>query len=464
MYKIELIQNFELFDVDVQEIEHSQKEITSIKPRLKLIAKQSCEFSCNQFYDFPVLVDEDGSLWVDAALFLLEYLKGISPPPSGTLLSVAYDLLAFGNWLSEEEVDYLDINSEHQRALPTYRFTFFLQNNLRLGKLAVSTSRRRINTVCRFYTWLQKTNKIPNRQLWVSEKRLISYSHDRGHFQKHYESNNLSQSLKLSKATETSKREVLDGGRLRPLRTNEIIALRSCLNEIENVEMSLAIDIALCTGARLETVFTLREGNFILSETDTLQPTRILIGGNSLVANKNDKQMVLHIPSNINKRMMIYLKSAQRKKRLSYSNHNFPTPENEYAFLTKSGFAYYISKTCPNRKNYKFRPTGNSITQFFHGTLRRKLVKEGFHFPLKFHDLRATFGTRLIAWEQLNRENSKLEPFAPSEQLYLLNYVKERLGHSSVETTLRYISFVMEDVELKPIQDDYEEFLLGEEL
>ena len=54
-----------------------------------------------------------------------------------------------------------------------------------------------------------------------------------------------------------------DSGKLRPLPKDEQQALVESLKRIANTEMTLAFIFALTTGARLQTVFTLRRKHFI---------------------------------------------------------------------------------------------------------------------------------------------------------------------------------------------------------
>jgi integrase len=58
--------------------------------------------------------------------------------------------------------------------------------------------------------------------------------------------------------------------------------------------------------------------------------------------------------------------------------------------------------------------------------------------PLRFHDLRHTFGTRMIAKADILR-------------------VKERLGHADVQTTMRYLHYVPRPDDARLVDEAFEQ-------
>lgn len=76
----------------------------------------------------------------------------------------------------------------------------------------------------------------------------------------------------------------------------------------------------------------------------------------------------------------------------------------------------------------------------------------GFNFS--FHDLRATFGMNLL---------DKLMPLVDSKELKLshaLIHIKERMGHSSLSTTEKYLNFRERHKIKEQAQDNYETYLM----
>jgi len=84
-----------------------------------------------------------------------------------------------------------------------------------------------------------------------------------------------------------------------------------------------------------------------------------------------------------------------------------------------------------------------------------------FKREIGFHDLRATYGVNLVhlLMKQLDKTILGQDD---SEFFYILNFVKQRMGHASVVTTLRYLRFKTDQSLLIKIQEDYEAFLFGE--
>ena len=169
------------------------------------------------------------------------YYQAVKTPAPSTLVSVARDLLAFRRWLFAEELDYKDCSQRFQNSLPTYKFTRHLQGEINDRRLAVSTAKRRINVVIRFYRWLQDCKIITHQGLWkITKQKVISGLGIHSFFQTHI-TTDLSKSLGLKTISLPRDGVVEDGRRLLPLTPAETNLLREVLDEISNTEMSLSL-------------------------------------------------------------------------------------------------------------------------------------------------------------------------------------------------------------------------------
>lgn len=223
--------------------------------------------------------------------------------------------------------------------------------------------------------------------------------------------------------------------------------------------MTLAFHLALGTGGRLQTIFTLRHCHFDQPAQLKHNRVQILVGGRSLVSTKNNKPMVIEVPARLYERVRTYLRSERYLARLRRACHVYESETNQYAFLTRMGRPYYMSHTDPFWAHYLEPPRGNAITQFIRQQLKPALKLAGHSFCFQFHDLRATFGTNLLrAIDQLYGYSAHHDPNSP-DHYRMLMYVRERMGHSSIKTTEGYLNYRADRSMSEQVQDRYEEFL-----
>jgi len=465
MASLEIIRNFDLYDIefDVDEsVTQINTSVVPLRPQLEVLKRESEEFEYNSVFDYPVIVNDRGAPWVDGNLYILNKLKGISTVKPKTLLSVANDLNQFWHWSLIHEIDFLD-NDGPRLKTPLYRFNRYLYDSIITGSLASSTAVRRMNAIIQFYSWLIQNNIISQGSLWQEREISIHYPNAYGSFlSKKVVTRDLTANLRRAKCKDRSDGIIYDGGALRPLQRAELRVLLATLSSIGNTEMTLAFEFALLTGARLGSVFTLRVQDFAkpLSEFD--QMPKIKIGGLSQTNAKNDKEMVLLVPPKLYERFRVYLKGERHAKRKRLSKHTFNEPgASEYVFLTNRGTAYYLGNQDDNQEKYSNGREGNAISQFVSRTLKPRLRKQGHYFPFKFHDLRATFGINLLEWEVRTHRLHNWESSGSPDYIRILNYIRERLGHSSISVTEGYLTYKTNRTMLKNIQGDYEDFLLG---
>lgn len=465
MASLEKIRNFDLYDTELNfenPVNQINTSVIPIRPQYNLLKVESNEFLDKSVFDFPVIVNDRGIPWTNGNLYLLQKLKGISRVKPSTLLSIAKDLKSFLSWSVIEGIDYLD-NDGPLLKTPLYRFNRYLYDLIVSGSLANTTAVRCMGAIIQFYSWLIQENRISQHSLWQELEISIYYPNSYGSFtSKKVITRDLTKNLRRAKCRDRLDGIIYDRGSLRPLQRTELRALLDTLSLIGNPEMTLAFEFALLTGARLGSVFTLRVRDFDkpLSEFD--QIPKIKIGGLSHKNAKYDKEMVLLVPPKLYQRFRVYLKSERYIKRKTLSKHSFyEQGASEYVFLTNRGTAYYLANQDENKKKYSNGRDGNALTQFVSRTLKPRLRKQGHNFPFKFHDLRATFGVNLVEWEVRTHRLESWSSSSSPDYLRILNYVRERLGHSSISVTEGYLTYCTDRIMLKNIQGEYEDFLLG---
>ena len=410
------------------------------------------DFDIDNFLHFPILTYDDGSVWKHGSLYLLSKLKNYQKLSPKTLDSIATDLKYFKEYCDSENIDYLIAPRKVLR--PTYLYRSHLQQLLRDGKIAPNTIKRRMSAIVGFYEYLINIEGIEFKfPLWESGITSITYQDNQG-----FKQSKQVNTKDVSRVVTTSNPDlfdnaIVDGGRLHPLPKDQQIALVKALQNIGNTEMTLGFLIALITGARIQTVFTLRKKHFERALKDGEIEVKIKVGYGTDCDTKFKKIHTLIFPSWVYQKVRIYLNSPRFKKREEKAVHIFDEQNKQYTFLTNRGTPFYAAHNDPYRHLYKEVPNGATIRQFIFNSLKKQLKLNGFQFDFSFHDLRATFGMNLL---------DKLMPLVDAKELKLshaLIHIKEKMGHSSISTTEKYLNF-REKHKIKELaQDDYENYL-----
>lgn len=411
------------------------------------------------YFHFPVIVDPEGSIWGEGSRYLLSRLRGVVPAKHRTLESLAADLGNFRQWALDEEIDYLKSHAR-TRANPTYRYCAHLHDEISFQNIKPGTAKRRMSSVQNFYRWLQYQGTHFEHPLWIENDLSLNFLDSRGFKHgKTVKSTDLTRSFKNTRNTDDYGEYIEDGGKLRPLPKSEQLAVVESLKRIGNTEMTLAFLIALTTGARLQTVFTLRCGDFQKPPRKGASACRIKAGIGTLVSTKYGKQIVLLIPLWLYTKVQIYLNSERYKARSDKTNHIYDRQDEQYIFLTKAGRPYYVAESDPYNRLYRTPPRGNAITQFIRQQLKPDLLEHGHEFELRFHDLRATFGMNLLEGKLDAINFGNTPPENNPSFFQLLMYVKERMGHSQLRTTEGYLNYRNKYKIAINIQSEFEDFI-----
>lgn len=412
------------------------------------------DFHIGNFLHFPVLTNNDGSLWKHGNLYLLSKLKIYSLPSSKTLDSIAIDLRDFKRWCNDEEIDYLLAPRKILR--PTYRYRSYLQDLLYSGKISANTLKRKIGAVVGFYKYLIEVENIKFKYpLWEDGISSISYNDKYGFKQyKQVKTTDLNK-VPYSKNLSNYDEVIADGGNLKPLTKEQQILLIKTLKVLDNIEMTFGFLISLLTGARMQTVFTLRLKHFERTPSHNESEIKIKVGYGTDCDTKYSKQQILFIPTWLYNKIRVYIASLRAVKRREKSKHIFNEANLQYVFLSNRGTPIYVAENDKYRVLYREAPNGALVRQFISKSVKKHLSQNGNYFDFSFHDLRATFGMN-----ELNK-GMPLVKKGEIELTALLFHIKERMAHSSLETTSRYLNYKnLHKLKIQS-QDDFEEMMYG---
>lgn len=418
------------------------------------------KWKASEFNLYPVVLDSSGLPWPEANIFILSRLENSLDPSMSTYDGIADDLTAYRRFLDDESIDWRNF-PEHKLHRVTYRYSSHLRSSLGNGVIAASSAKRRMSTVIAFYAWL--TNErvfIPAHAPWRESDVFLKLTGAHGiGFTKRATTTDIS--IRSAKQYDPYDGKIDDGGKLRPLPLNEQRWVIEALLAQGNTEMTLIHLLALLTGARIQTVLTMRLMHIrklAAEQPDAEESTNIRcpVGPGTGIDTKRDKRMSLHVPIWLVRMLLVYSDSdrALRRRRLAKGGDT----EVQYLFLSKYGAPLYSSK----EESRAFDATselrhpikGQSVRKFMSEVVIPFIrTKYDGNFRYQFHDLRASFGmnltdtqTKLV--EQKRRTLSQVREF-----------VKVRMGHDSAATTDRYLQFRGNLAHVQQAIDGHDEFL-----
>lgn len=412
------------------------------------------DYDVDNYLHYPILIEEDGIPWKHGNLYILSKLKNYKKPSSKTLDSIANDLKDFMLWCKQSNIDYL--TAKRKVLTPTYKYRGYLQALYENGKISSSTLKRKIGSVIGFYRYLINEQNIKFKfPLWEEGITSITYFDNKGFSQsKNVITTDIAKAPLVQNQEITNEKFIKDGSNLKPLTENEQVSIVNALLQIDNKEMTLGFLISMFTGARISSVYSLRLKHFKKNiDSDSIEDITVKIGLGTDCDTKGDKQYLLYFPPWLYQMIKIYIQSPKSVIKREKAKHIFEDHDKQYVFLNNRGRPYYVSKYDPYKQDYRDIPNGNTVRLFILNTLQKILKKNNKNINFSFHDLRATFGMNTL---------NRLLPLVKSGEIdisFALHYVKERMGHSSLITTERYLNFQkLNQVKLK-VQNGFEEHL-----
>ncbi|WP_085920460.1 tyrosine-type recombinase/integrase [Halomonas sp. CSM-2] len=421
--------------------------------------------------NLPVLIQGNGLPWEIGNAYLLKLVETKRPWDMETIKSRATYLLAYLRFLEDIDTDFMHFPLRRSERV-TYLFKDKLQDFITRGLNPLYASNI-INTVVHFYRTIAEEGLVGEKEFKNSPfkdvHRFIKFLDVRG-FSRF---KNVTTSDLAIRHTKSHKRldRIVDGGQLRPLSIEEQRAILSGFkNEMCPFNLELMMRITLSTGARMQTVCTIRVHHIKTAYktlmTENASSIEIQAGNGAkndghLINTKNGKLHRLLFPRKLIETLYIYLTSNYHKSLMQKSYYG--TEDFNYLFLTETGAPFYISKQeIMDRQNEESNHSVNSkdFIQNKGDTVRMNLKKFRQNLAkthpelryFKFHDLRATFGMNLV--RKLNNKGYT--------SAQILNEVKTRMGHSNIETTQTYLDFGQLFEHYEKVSMEFEEQLLDE--
>jgi integrase len=407
------------------------------------------------FAKFPLVLNADGSLWEPACLWLLDKARA-RPLHLSSLPSIARDLKDYKLFLDELGLAWDDFCAVDKYNRPTYLYRTHLQTLINSGSVAKSTASRRMSTVIGFYRFLMDHERMrfdPVNEPWVDRQVAFEYKDSKGFRQ-------LQTVVTTDVSIHSSKRDyawdatIADGGQLRPLSVEEQGHLVAALEKLGNPEYELMHYVSLLSGARVQTVLTLRWGCFRDPPSAVKQwPYKLHCGPGTGIDTKRDVTNVyLSVRRVLYERLHVYVNSDRAKHRRAKSRLG-DDPSN-YLFLTNRGSPYYESKDdrnamrSPEELLKKSSPIGQNLREFMAEKVILEVRKALPQFSYSFHDLRATFA---MNWVDHFVGGQDTKP----NYMWARDQLRKMMWHKDATTTDRYLEYGQHMHQLEQARADW---------
>ncbi|WP_177340998.1 tyrosine-type recombinase/integrase [Comamonas thiooxydans] len=415
--------------------------------------------------DYPILIQGNGLPWTLGNMYLLKRLEFSARYEPKTWRNVAGDLLHYLRWLekSDPKISPLQFNAKQKFNRPTYRYRAHLIELVNQGSIKPNTASGRMSSIVAFYRGLVDYGVLSNELIDLAwqEREVLLRVIGKDLTPRNYTI--YSTDLAIKKPPKVYDDDYIsDGGKLRPLSQSEQDILIEHL-KASSATYRLMFAMAILTGARMQTICTLRAKTLNDAIFDGTNNRYLLhVGGpGHLVDTKNSKPTTVIVPTQLYELLLHYWDSSQSVSKRLRSYYG-DTPTN-YLFLNSNGQPYITSKNEKiDRRDKKINPrvsidggisadvntrTGQAIWSFINITLLPRIAKTHPNFKsFTFHDLRATFGMNLLETllrrvDLLNEDLKKRGQKSRYGTEWVLEQVQERMGHSDIETTMRYLNF-----------------------
>ncbi len=435
---------------------------------LKLVEATRClndvEFEKygDAYLEFPMIIQGDGQPSEIFNLYLLKKLQQTIQYDFKTFASIANQLLDFQRFLEDEQLDCLKFHKLKQlNAIFKYRTRLIEQANA--GLISASSARGRINAVVNFYRFLVMEDLVDHQRYGLPFQDVYKYIAVDNEFGARRKMAIKSHDLAIHVPAKAPNSEVIkDNGELSPLSVEEQAVILKALQKSSR-EYQLMFYLALFTGARLQTICTLRIKNLIGREPDSQGFIRLPVGAGTGIDTKFQRPMTLLIPNWLAQDLKIYIDSPQAQQRRQKSGYG-DSNEN-YVFLTKLGTSFYTSKAEQQELTEKIKAfesfgarlklyEGEAVRSYLKVVLLPEIYLIDPQFQsFKFHDLRASFGMNLL--------ESQLQHLPEGHSaMTAVEYVQARMGHRNISTTLQYLNYKSRLQWRNKIQHEYESSLM----
>lgn len=411
----------------------------------------------HQFNVYPIVLDRHGAPWPEANLYVLARLEGRLDPNMSTVSGIAEDLGAFLEFLELNDIDWLHFPAQ-KLYRPTYRFNGHLKFSIRAGDIAQSTASSRMASVVGFYRWLVGEGVFaPENPPWKESDRYVQFEDARG-FRHSKLVKTTDVGLRVPKQSDPYDGCIDDGAKLRPLPMSEQEWLVDALIALGNTEMTLIHLFSMLTGARIQTVLTVRVHHVQrVVPSAQMGDIRLPIGLGTGIDTKNGKQMVLHIPPWFLRMLSTYSASQRAVQRRGRAVGG--DSESQYLFLSQRGAPLYQSKddalVFDRFNELRHMKLGQGVRQFIKERVipRVRSQQNASGFSYRFHDLRATAGMNWMDRQLLLVSQGKATLHEARE------FVRVRMGHESSAITDRYLKYRQNLKLIRWVEEEHESHL-----
>lgn len=432
------------------------------------------------YHNFPFVLNNDGSLWKDATLFLIWKIKQNPQISEERLRQYSDTLQDFKRFC--EMMEGLEANEPETRRFhylkapiksrrPNVMYGKYLSNN---GAKQWGEKMKKISAFYRYLIDIRGMRFSVDMLETVKTDMLIQTANGGG-FIKEVSYNKVDREIKTQNQNDDYIR---DGEKMRPMSISEQKVFEAAIMECKNEELVLGIMIAITSMARKQTVYTLRIKHFIDSlpvryDKNTLKrwkeenlhaiadndEFKIKVGDGTGADTKNGKRFYIIIEGWLRKALIEYIVSERAQKRRDGAlSQN--SDLDQYVFLSRDHNPFYHAKDDINliawkesgRKPMKGNGIDQAIKRFRDENLTYMCIEFKCQiFPVRFHDLRATGGMRYLDRNE-HRVDGKKVTWGT-----ILRELSKLMAHESTTTTQRYLDFKLLIQEALPqLQFDFE--------
>jgi len=406
-------------------------------------------------YHLPFILNADGSPWHEANLFF--YRQSVDEKtgykPTDDLRRKASLLFDYKLFCEDEGLDYLDFSAARPPGRPSYRYFNHLKDVEGISGKGLNT---RTQVVYEFYQFLSSLPgfSVDIERVEKTKEAFIKFSNG------HAKTVTLrSQTVRASSLpTEVPIGYVRDDGDdLRPLTNEQRDHTVDVLGKEFSVDERLVHLIALNTGARKQTIYTLRMKHVSMFSDENRAPDgayMLRAGPGTGIDTKNKKAQTLYFPEKLVAQLRIYADSklARERRELFCKEHGDILSDGDmYLFLSKFGNCFYMARNDPRYRKLKTRPQGEHT--HYLKTKLFKHVSPDFPKDFTFHWLRATYAYSYYQYLAPLVAEGKLKPGDEIRRIQL------RLHHSDRKITEHYLKLFTGFDEKKIAQENYEDRL-----
>lgn len=379
------------------------------------------------FEKLPQIFWSNGEPWHEANHWALTKVTNTVGGHIKTATRLMEHLVAYGAWLESKEMDWrhFPVRKDH-RAVVLFRGELVAQRDR--GSLKPSTASARMRAVIQFYRHCYVYGLVDRKSAMETDRQVTVRYFDATGFQRTIM--RMSSDLAIPNKTRSGLR--LEDG-LTPLRTADATRLLDFVKEEGLTELHLMLSLGVLTGARLETITTLRVKDIESAFPDPQVPDtyHLRVGPGTAVKTKFGVSGELLVPKFLIDELLQYCYGRSRLGR----QHLAVEANRNRLFLSMRGNPY----------------GPNSINPLM-SDLRKRGVAAGLRFmqSFKFHQTRATFGTWLMG-VALSATNAKSA----------VAFVRDAMLHRDERTTFLYVRFLEEQPAKIQVAKEYSAVFSG---